>query len=542
VTSPLHNGYGAATWGNGNAGVKGTVSAANSLVGTVSNASVASGGVTALTNGNYVVISSWNDFSNIGVGAVTWGNGSTGLKGTISESNSLVGFTSGDAVGIHGVIALSNGNYVVASPQWNNAGQVDAGAVTWGNGSTGTAGRVLPGNSLVGDQPGDAVGANVVALTNGNYVVLSPAWNSVSPFADQVGAATWCSGAAATSAIVGPGNSLVGSVSSDLVGSTAVALTNGNYVVGSMHWHNSGNANAGAATWRNGGSTSSGVVSPGNSLVGSSAADQVGQLITALTNGNYVVTSGTWNSNVGAATWGNGSTGITGTISEVNSLVGTTGTNVADQGALALSNGNYVVRSTGWQLNNATPHLGATTWCNGSTGTSGIVSAANSLVGTTSNDNVGSEGVTALSNGNYVVASANWDFVGTAPDAGAVTWGRGQGGIAGQVAYGNSLVGGDVNDHVGRNFVEAVANGNYVVRSSYFDNMTFGYIGAVALVRGFGPTSKTVIEGIENVHSLNPDSVSYAYDASHDQLAVGRPFYNIVTILKLDLLFRDSFD
>lgn len=544
VQSPQwHNVLGAATWGNGNAGVSGTVSQANSLVGTVSNASVASGGVTALTNGNYVVASAWNDFSNIGVGAATWGSGVTGIKGTISESNSLVGVASGDNIGSHGVIALSNGNYVVASPQWHYAGQIDAGAATWGNGTGGTVGRVLPGNSLVGDSQGDRVGDRVLALSNGNYVVLSYSWNNTAlPYTPAVGAATWCSGTAATSAVVGPDNSLIGSTTSDQVGTNAAALSNGNFVVVSVHWHNAGSADAGAATWRSGSGSSSGVVSTVNSLVGSSANDQVGWSITALKNGNYVVSSPYWNAFAGAATWGNGSSGVTGPVSQVNSLVGTAGAYVAQSELTALSNGNYVVASPLWQVNAATPQLGAVTWGNGSSGTSGIVSAANSLVGTTTNDGVGSNGVAALTNGNYVVASNNWDFIGTASDTGAVTWGGGSAGIAGPVSYDNSLVGAYVSDHVGRNSVEAVANGNYVVRSSYFDNMTFAYAGAVALVRGFGPTKKAVIEGIENVHGLNADFVSYAYDPSHDQLAVGRPLYNVVTILKLDLLFRDPFE
>ena len=44
-------------------------------------------GVIALTNGNYVVISSdWNN-----QGAVTWGNGTSGITGLVSISNSLVG-------------------------------------------------------------------------------------------------------------------------------------------------------------------------------------------------------------------------------------------------------------------------------------------------------------------------------------------------------------------------------------------------------------------------------------------------------------------
>ena len=52
------------------------------------------------------------------------------------------------------VTALSNGNYVVDSPYWNG----DRGAVTWGNGSTGISGTISAANSLVGSNPGDEVG------------------------------------------------------------------------------------------------------------------------------------------------------------------------------------------------------------------------------------------------------------------------------------------------------------------------------------------------------------------------------------------------
>ena len=45
-------------------------------------------------------------------------------------------------------------------------------------------------------------------------------------------------------------------------------------------------------------------------------------VVTPLTNGNYVVGSPYWNGRRGAATWGNGSTGMSGTVSAANSLVG----------------------------------------------------------------------------------------------------------------------------------------------------------------------------------------------------------------------------
>src|SRR5262249_8095043 len=103
--------------------------------------------VTALSNGNYVVRSrNWNGLR----GAVTWASGTAGVTGVVSAANSLVGSNPNERVGIF-VTALSNGNYGVSSPDWNG----NRGAVTWVNGSSGRTvdGRgavVSPQNSLVG--------------------------------------------------------------------------------------------------------------------------------------------------------------------------------------------------------------------------------------------------------------------------------------------------------------------------------------------------------------------------------------------------------
>ncbi len=60
--------------------------------------------------------------------------------------------------------ALTNGNYVVSSPYWDNGAATDAGAVTWCSGTTGCTGAVSASNSLVGstanDQVGDSHGAS----------------------------------------------------------------------------------------------------------------------------------------------------------------------------------------------------------------------------------------------------------------------------------------------------------------------------------------------------------------------------------------------
>ena len=157
------------------------------------------------------------------LGAATWGNGSTGISGTVSAANSLIGSNPGDHVGFSlnipgyvGVTPLSNGNYVILSPYWNG----NRGAATWGNGSTGVSGTVSDANSLVGSNPGDLsysnpgdqVGDSVTPLSNGNYVVKSPNWNG------GLGAATWGNGSTGTSGIVSAANSLVGSNPGDGVG------------------------------------------------------------------------------------------------------------------------------------------------------------------------------------------------------------------------------------------------------------------------------------------------------------------------------------
>jgi len=220
--------------------------------------------------------------------------------------------------------------------------------------------------------------------------------------------------------------------SNNFGGSTVVLPINGNVVVTSSgdDW---GGTNTGAVYLYN--SSTGALVS---TLRGSTANDQVGfpgatSGVTALINGNYVVSSSYWNTGVatsaGAVTWGSGTIGVAGVVSAANSLVGsTTNDQVGSFGVTALTNGNYVVSSPSWD-NGAVTGAGAVTWGSGTTGVTGVVSTANSLVGSTANDQVGlsgmTSGVTALTNGNYVVSSSNWDNGGVA-GAGAVTWGSGR--------------------------------------------------------------------------------------------------------------------
>jgi len=406
---------------------------------------VSNAGITALSNGNYIVGSfNWDNGAAINAGAATFGSGTTGISGVVSPTNSLVGGAANDLVSGNGITALSNGSYVVRSPDWDNGAATDAGAATFGSGSTGISGVVSPTNSLVGSSANDFVGLSITPLSNGNYVVGSSNWDNGATA--NTGAATFGSGTTGISGVVSPTNSLVGSTASDGVSNLGItALSNGNYVVGSFTWDNGAATNAGAATFGSGTTGISGVVSPTNSLVGSSANDFVsGNGITALSNGNYVVGSANWDNgataNTGAATFGSGSTGISGVISPSNSLVGSSANDrVSNFGITALSNGNYVVGSPDWD-NGAATGAGAATFGSGSTGISGVVSPTNSLVGSSASDFVSNAGITALSNGNYVVGSANWDN-GATIDAGAVTLGLGGGGVDGPLTTQHSVLG-----------------------------------------------------------------------------------------------------
>jgi trimeric autotransporter adhesin len=507
---------GAVTWVDGALGLTGAVSAANSLVGTVANDNVGED-VAVLSNGNYVVNSSAWGVDD--VGAATWGNGATGTTGTVSASNSLVGTTPGDSIGSYGIVVLPNCNYVVKSPYWDLSPTVsDVGAVTWGNGATAgprTVGEVTALNSLVGSAAEDNIGSNdVVALPNGNFVVVSPYWYLAD---DQVGAVTFSLGDAGAAHTVGPvstANSLVGTTDGDRVGSFGVQpLTNGNYVVKSRNWNNGTAYRAGAVTWGSGTTGRTGVVSASNSIVGSTSYDYVGNDVTPLENGNFVVAASSWDDgivpDVGSVTWGNGTTGATvGRVSSAISLIGSSeGDYVGNDGILELANGNYVVTTLRWDNGSTAQDAGAVTWGSGTAGVAGVVSAANSLVGSAENDYVGNNRIIELTNGNYVVTSSSWDNGVAAQDAGAVTWGSGTAGVAGVVSAANSLVGSAESDDIGGYGVTPLVNGNYVVDSIDWDNGSIIDAGAVTWGDGTTGIVGAVSPANSLVGSTNDDRV-----------------------------------
>lgn len=518
---------GAVTFGSGTTGISGVVSAANSLVGSTSQDRVGSTDVTPLTNGNYLVVSKgWSNGAIVNAGAVTFGNGSTGVRGPVSATNSLVGTKANDLVGLDGIVVLPNGNYLVVSSAWNRNSVPQVGAVTFGNGVTGTVGSVSSSNSLVGSTTYDSVGEDgVTVLSNGNYVVASASWDN--GLAADAGAVTFGSGVSGISGVVSASNSLVGTASDDLVGVyRTIALPNGNYLVSSPFWDNDGIIDAGAVTFCDGTTGRTGSVSVLNSLVGSSNGDTIGSADrVVLANSNYVVCSPYWDRgtvvNAGAATFGSGTNGVTGVVSALNSLVGSTAEDqIAASGAVPLSNGNYVVQSPWWN-NGLVTSAGAVTFGNGTTGIVGAVSVFNSLVGTTAYDSIGGVGVKPLTNGHYVVASPLWDN-GSDENAGAATFGNGNTGVNGPVSTGNSLFG-SAFDYVATRIV-ALANGNYVVSSPDWNNGAEISAGAVTLGSGVAGTVGRVSESNSLVGQQSNDFVGQAvYALSNGNYVVTSP-------------------
>ena len=494
---------GAVTWISGTTGLDGVVSETNSYVGSSTNDLVGLNTPNDLTNGNVVFLTpSWDDGAIIDAGAATWVSGNAFGGGVVGVANSLIGSTNGDLVGSK-VTALTNGNYVVSAKGWDAGGVVDAGAATWGNGTSGTAGVISSANSLVGVVPYDGVYMFATALSNGNYAVGMPVWDN-GPTTD-VGAAVWGDGAIGTSGAIVAANSLHGSTISDGVASGIVATTDGNYVVASPNWHNG--VRVGAATWANGATGKTGNVTAGNSIYGTTTGDLDALSVVPLKNGKFVISSTTWQNGAlaqaGVVMLADAST--TGPITTSNSLYGShANDNIASYEPIALSSGGYLVRSPHW--NNGVPggDFGAVTWASADTPLVGAVSSSNSWVGATLGDFVGGGQPIELTNGNFVFGSTRWDN-GMAVDAGALTWGSGTVGGSGVISALNSLVGSSTDDSVGS--AVALSNGDYLVDSPEWSNGAITTVGAVTRGNGQTGTFGPVTEVNSFTGSLTNDAI-----------------------------------
>jgi hypothetical protein len=276
----------------------------------------------------------------------------------------------------------TDGNYLAVSPHWAS----NKGAVTCASGTTGVTGTLSSSNSLVGSKTGTVD----VDFDAGGDLLGYRLENSPPAYYDSLGH------------------------------SAITELSNGNYVIASS-WHDSGGLAAGAVTFRKGDcSSTNGVITSSNSLVGVSvganqpslSVQNGSTLVTALkSNGNYVVTA--WitpdgaTTAVGSATWGSGTSGVSGAIDSTNSLLWNTTNGLEGAKVLALSNGNYVLSSPSYQVGASI--VGAVTWASGTAGVTGRISSTNSVIGSTTtpltmlDTEQWLSAAFALSNGNFFV-------------------------------------------------------------------------------------------------------------------------------------------
>lgn len=498
----------AVTWGSGTAGVFGEINSSNSLLPGPDNAFSPP---IRLSNGHAVVATPLWDGSNTNdVGAVTWLSGNQPTTGFVAASNSLTGAQSQDEVGRGGVAALNNGNYVVLSPDWNDPEtQIAAGAVTWGDGSVGTVGVVEPGNSLRGSHGGDINSAQVIELANGHYLVNTPYWHR-SEQLPSAGAVTWASGVAPVTGRIGPDRSLVGSQAGDLIGRQVFPLPNGAFVVASTEWNNGGTQDAGAVTWSDGLTPVVGEVQSRNSLVGTGEGDRVGSIVEIGGGGNYLVGSPDWSTFRGAVTWGAARGGVNGAVSASNSLVGSTESDLIGERLVVLSNGHFVASSDNWS-DGTISAVGAVTWIDAQLGATGLVNPLNSLIGVQTMDRIseGEGAVQPLVNGHYVVVSRFWQD-GNANRVGAYTWRNGTQPATGVVNPLNSVVGSLTDGYLlpGQGDrpirVLPLQNGHFVVQAVAFDGSPLT-VTADLIVWGNGTQS--------TAGALTPDSVLYSRSA-----------------------------
>ncbi|MEP4545518.1 MAG: cadherin-like beta sandwich domain-containing protein [Saccharospirillum sp.] len=267
--------------------------------------------------------------------------------------------------------------------------------------------------------------------------------------------------------------SLYGDAGGDRLGSTSItALPNGNYVVTSKDDNENGVVEAGSVRLVDGRSG----IQIGSALTGDSEYDNLGSgSVTALGNDYYIVASEYDDVNgiedAGSVRLMDGNTGI-----QIGSAI--TGNVEFDylgtSSITALPNNNYVIASSS-DTENGIVSAGSVRLVDGSTG----IQIGSTLAGDVANDALGSSSITALANGHYVIASGSDDENGVV-NAGSVRLVDGSTGMQ----IGSTLSGGVEGDALGASSVTALPNSHFVVVSRVDDENGVVNAGSVRLIDG----------------------------------------------------------
>ncbi|MEQ9666811.1 two-partner secretion domain-containing protein [Coleofasciculus sp. G2-EDA-02] len=399
-----------------------------------------SDGITALSNGNYVFANQRADIGGVeNAGTVILANGSTGAEISRISNTGIP-----ESVGYVEIIALSNGNYVFGNLDADIGGVGNAGTVILADGTTGAE-----ISRISGTNGGDAFGSDaIIALSNGNYVF----GNHLANIGGVRNAGTVILADGTTGAEI---SRISGTNTNDWFGwGEITALSNGNYVFGNNLADIGGVKDAGTVILADG--TTGAEISR---ISGTNPDDNFGRgEITALSNGNYVFGNHFANIggvvNAGTVILADGTTGA-----EIDRISGTNPEDFfGNSGITDLSNGNYVFGNPNADIEGV-QNAGTVILANGTTGTE-----INRISGTNPEDFFGNGDIRILSDGNYVFANPNAD-IGGVVDAGTVILADG---TTGEEI--SRLSGTNRNDKFGSGGITALSNGNYLVASPAANN------------------------------------------------------------------------
>ncbi|MBT1452126.1 Ig-like domain-containing protein [Glaciecola sp. XM2] len=376
------------------------------IIGNRSTDSISSSGIYALESAtsNFVISSTIVGIQggDARIGEIRLINGDTGAQ----IGNSLLGSSQNDLLGSGGVYVLSNGNFVVSSPNMSRRDEngvliENTGELSIYKGDDAS----LVGSAFVGNNANDSLGSGaVVVLPNDNIVVASPKYDSSNGQNSDIGRVFVINGNTADQI----GTDYYGSNPEDNFGDNVTALSNGNFVIESYQYNSNGLLDSGRVELRNG---NTGAMI-GQAISGSAQGQRFGiSGITLLNNDNFVVSTNAAEingvSNAGLVVLINGLDGT-----EVARFSGDNENDFIGSNIIALENDNYVVASESDDITGIS-NAGSIILFNGSTG-----NEISRFEGETSDDYLSSTGLIALSNSNYVVASERDDVDGVV-DAGS---------------------------------------------------------------------------------------------------------------------------
>ena len=364
--------------------------------------------VTALSNGNYVVIATLDDENGVvDAGSVRLMDGTTGLQIAVVAIGDVTADLFGPEVygnyfGRTTITELSNNNFVVASPHDDENGIVDAGSVRLINGNTG----VQIGATIIGDAANDQLGSAGITELDNNIFIIGSSFDDDGAVAN-VGSVQMINGNTGSPIA----SILRGDSADDGIGAVIKGIGHSNFLVVSSLDDVGGIVDAGSVRVINGSSGNQ----IGSGLSGDMPGDFTGSgRVVALENGNFAVISSADSeggvANAGSIRLVNGRTG-----EQIgNALIGDVPGDFQSPTITTLSNGNYVVKARS-DDEAGVEDASSVRLMSGSAG--GQIGPAQ--VGDVERDDLGNLGITVLNNDNYVIVSSRDDENGIY-DAGSV--------------------------------------------------------------------------------------------------------------------------